>query len=205
MKQWVLAARPRTLPAAIAPVVLGCAICDKPHAGAALAALLGAVLIQIATNFANDYFDFVKGADNDERVGPKRATQAGLVTPDQMKWAFILTFALTVPFILYLTVRGGWPLMVIGISSIASGVLYTGGPLPTGYMGLGEVASPCTASWRLAFMCVLVSPPAAFAICIRCRPKQHLVVTPFLFGPGFTLRSQCRSTISTLTNDLASM
>jgi 1,4-dihydroxy-2-naphthoate octaprenyltransferase len=139
MKHWILAARLRTLPAAIAPVLLGWSICEQRHTGAAVAALLGAILIQIATNFANDYFDFINGADTDERVGPTRATQAGLITPPQMKWAFIITFALTLPIIGYLTLRGGWPIIWIGIASIASGILYTGGPKPLGYMGLGDV------------------------------------------------------------------
>ena len=139
MKHWILAARLRTLPAAIAPVLLGWSICEDRHTGAAVAALLGAILIQIATNFANDYFDFINGADTDDRVGPTRATQAGLITPSQMKWAFIITFALTIPIIGYLTVRGGWPIIWIGIASIASGILYTGGPKPLGYMGLGDV------------------------------------------------------------------
>ena len=79
MKHWILAARLRTLPAAIAPVLLGWSICEDRHTGAAVAALLGAILIQIATNFANDYFDFINGADTDDRVGPTRATQAGLI------------------------------------------------------------------------------------------------------------------------------
>jgi 1,4-dihydroxy-2-naphthoate polyprenyltransferase len=139
MRHWILAARIRTLPAAIAPVILGCAICEKPHLLAALSALIGAILIQIGTNFANDYFDFVNGADNDERIGPTRATQAGLITPKQMKTAFLITFALTIPIISYLTMRGGWPIVWIGILSIASGILYTGGPKPLGYMGLGDI------------------------------------------------------------------
>jgi 1,4-dihydroxy-2-naphthoate polyprenyltransferase len=139
IQDWVLASRLRTLPAAIAPVLLGWSICENKHALAALAALFGAILIQIATNFANDYFDFVNGADTEDRIGPTRATQAGLIKPHQMKWAFILTFALTLPIIGYLTIRGGMPVVWIGITSIASGILYTGGPKPLGYMGLGDV------------------------------------------------------------------
>ena len=139
IQDWVLASRLRTLPAAIAPVLLGWSICENKHALAALAALFGAILIQIATNFANDYFDFINGADTEDRIGPTRATQAGLIKPHQMKWAFILTFALTLPIIGYLTIRGGMPVVWIGITSIASGILYTGGPKPLGYMGLGDV------------------------------------------------------------------
>ena len=139
MKHWIMASRLRTLPAAIAPVLLGWSICEDKHTLAAIAALLGAILIQIATNFANDYFDFVNGADTDDRIGPTRATQAGLIQPHQMKWAFILTFGLTLPIIGYLTIRGGMPIIWIGTASIASGILYTGGPKPLGYMGLGDI------------------------------------------------------------------
>jgi len=139
MKTWIMAARIRTLPAAIAPVILGCAICTRPDLFPAIAALMGAILIQIATNFANDYFDFVNGADNDDRIGPTRATQAGLISPQQMKWAFIGTFALTIPIIIYLYLHAGQAILWIGLFSIISGILYTGGPKPLGYMGLGDI------------------------------------------------------------------
>jgi len=142
MKDWILAARLRTLPAAIAPVLIGCSIAYQDggfHLLAAVMALLGAILIQIGTNFANDYFDFINGADTEERIGPTRATQAGLITPQSMRLAFILTFALVLPIIGYMAVRGGWPLIIVGILSIISGILYTGGPKPLGYMGLGDL------------------------------------------------------------------
>ena len=139
MRDWVLAARLRTLPAAIAPVLLGWSVCSDRQLLPAAMALLGAILIQIATNFANDYFDFINGADTEARVGPTRATQAGLITPASMRWAFILTFALTLPIIAFLTMRGGVVIIAIGIASIISGILYTGGPKPLGYMGLGDI------------------------------------------------------------------
>ena len=142
LRTWIMASRLRTLPAAIAPVLIGCAmvIADGHfHVVAATAALLGAIVIQIGTNYANDYFDFVNGADNDKRVGPTRATAAGLIAPQSMRRAFIATFALTIPIIVYLTLRGGWPVVVIGVTSVLSGILYTGGPRPLGYMGLGDV------------------------------------------------------------------
>jgi len=139
MKDWILAARLRTLPAAIAPVLLGWAICSNKQTLPAIMALLGAILIQIATNFANDYFDFINGADTEERVGPTRANQAGLITPKAMKWAFIFTFGLTLPIIAFLTIQGGMVIVGIGIASIISGILYTGGPRPLGYMGLGDI------------------------------------------------------------------
>jgi 1,4-dihydroxy-2-naphthoate octaprenyltransferase len=109
------------------------------HLPSALAALLGALFIQIGTNFANDYFDFKKGADTKERIGPVRATSAGLIKADTMKRAFIATFALAFIIGLYLIYRGGWPILAIGLSSILFGVLYTGGPYPLGYNGLADI------------------------------------------------------------------
>ena len=142
LRIWIQAARLRTLPAAIAPVVIGVALAVRSshfHFWAAASALFGALIIQIGTNFANDYFDFVKGTDNDDRIGPPRATQAGLVKPSTMKMAFILTFAALTPFAIYLSIRGGWPLALIGVLSVICGILYTGGPKPLGYLGLGDI------------------------------------------------------------------
>jgi 1,4-dihydroxy-2-naphthoate octaprenyltransferase len=139
---WLSASRPRTLPAAIAPVVIGTAMALADgglHWGAALAALLGALLIQIGTNLANDYFDFVKGADTAARKGPRRATQAGLVSPATMWRATLITFGLAALVGLYLVARGGWPVVGIGVASILAGLLYTGGPMPYGYRGLGDL------------------------------------------------------------------
>ena len=139
---WLLAVRPKTLGAALAPILIGTVMAfeeGKGHAGAALASLLGALLIQIGTNFSNDYFDFIKGADTEERLGPMRATQAGLVTPEVMLKNFVFVFGLAVLVGVYLVFRGGWPIVIIGILSIASGILYTGGPMPLGYMGLGDL------------------------------------------------------------------
>jgi len=142
IKTWVLAGRPKTLPAALVPVIMGTAMAYGDgvyHIPAALAALLGALLIQIGTNFVNDYADFKKGTDNGERIGPLRVTQAGLVTPTQMKFAIALVFFLTVLAGLYLVYRGGWPVVIIGVLSIVSGALYTAGPYPLGYLGLGDI------------------------------------------------------------------
>ncbi len=139
---WIEASRPKTLPAAAAPVIMGSAMAFHDggfHLPAALAALLGALLIQIGTNYANDYFDFKKGADNHERLGPRRATQTGLIAPAVMKRAFILTFTLAFIIGLYLIFRGGWPILLIGLLSILFGILYTGGPYPLGYNGLGDI------------------------------------------------------------------
>lgn len=139
---WAGAARARTLPASVAPVLIGVVLAWNDglgHAPAALAALVGAILIQVGTNYANDYFDWLKGADTAERQGPRRAVQSGLVSPEAMRRATILVFALAILVGLYLVARGGWPIVVVGVASIACGVLYTGGPWPLGYRGLGDV------------------------------------------------------------------
>lgn len=143
VKVWLLAARPKTLPAAVAPVVIGSAIAYHDagmlHWPSFVCALIGAILIQIGTNFANDYFDFVKGTDTAERIGPTRATQAGLIKPETMRLAFIVAFALALIPGAYIIYRGGWPYLAIGVVSIICGILYTGGPFPLGYLGLGDV------------------------------------------------------------------
>lgn len=139
---WLSAARPRTLPAAAAPVLVGMAVAAYEgffNLGPALAALVGALLIQIGTNFANDVFDFQKGADTSDRLGPTRATQAGWVTPQHMLAATALTFGLAVLVGVYLVWVGGWPIVVIGVLSIVCGLAYTGGPFPLGYNGLGDL------------------------------------------------------------------
>jgi len=139
---WLQAVRPKTLPAAIAPVVIGTCMAYGDGAWSVpvtVAIFLAAVLIQIGTNFANDYFDFIKGTDRADRVGPTRATAAGLVTPLQMRSATTLVFGLAAVLGLYLTWIGGWPIAAIGVASIASGVLYTAGPFALGYLGLGEL------------------------------------------------------------------
>ncbi len=139
---WLMATRPKTLPAAAAPVVVGTALAYADGALAwlpAVAALVGALLIQVGTNFANDYYDFVKGADTHERVGPTRVTQAGLLSPHTVKLGMMVTFALAVGVGSYLVWVGGWPIVAIGVASIIAGVAYTGGPWPLGYNGLGDV------------------------------------------------------------------
>jgi len=141
-RAWFLATRPKTLAAAAVPVAVGTAVAYASGHLAwlpAIAALLGALLIQIGTNLANDYFDFKKGADTHERLGPLRVTQAGLLTETAVRNAMIGTFALSAVVGSYLVAVGGWPIAVIGILSILSGVAYTGGPFPLGYNGLGDV------------------------------------------------------------------
>jgi 1,4-dihydroxy-2-naphthoate octaprenyltransferase len=128
---------------AAAPVIVGTALAladDRSRALPAAAALLGALLIQIGANLANDVFDFERGADTDQRIGPPRATQLGLLTPRQMKLGTAAAFAAAVAVGLYLVAVGGWPIVLIGAFSIAAGLAYTGGPFAFGYHGLGEVA-----------------------------------------------------------------
>ncbi len=139
---WILAARPKTLWAAAAPVIIGAAIAFYDaafHVPAFMAGLLGAIFIQIGTNFANDLFDFKKNTDTHDRVGPLRVTQAGLVSPSQMRTATIMAFSVAFVIGIYLVYRGGWPIVAIGLASILFGVLYTGGPYPLGYNGLGDI------------------------------------------------------------------
>lgn len=138
---WILAARPRTLTAAVVPVLVGTGLAFHERSFAmwpALAALLGAVLIQVGTNLANDYFDHKKGADAGRR-GPTRVTQAGLVTEGQMRRAIVVAFTGAILCGIYLAAIGGWPIVVIGLLSILSGLAYTGGPYPLGYHGLGDL------------------------------------------------------------------
>jgi 1,4-dihydroxy-2-naphthoate polyprenyltransferase len=137
-----MAARPRTLPAAIAPVLVGTSLAIRYgtfHPIAFIAALLGAILIQIGTNLSNDYSDARRGADSDERIGPVRVTAGGLVPPRQVLIATYLTFGAAVLCGAYLIAVAGWALLAVGAASILAGVLYTGGPRPYGYEGLGEV------------------------------------------------------------------
>lgn len=139
---WVMAARPKTLWAAVAPVVVGSALAyseERFHWWTGLAALCGALLLQIAANLANDLDDFERGTDTAERLGPLRVTQAGLVTPRQMRVAVSVAIAFSLVPGLYLIMRGGWPILAIGVAGIISALLYTGGRVAYGYRGLGEI------------------------------------------------------------------
>lgn len=144
MRIWLMAARPRTLPAAIAPVLVGSAaavelVGDLPRWGALFAALAGSILIQIGTNLANDYSDAKRGADTADRLGPVRVTSAGLVTPQRVLRATWIAFAAAIACGIYIATVAGIGIFIIGLIGIAAGVLYTGGPRPYGYSGLGEV------------------------------------------------------------------
>ena len=137
---WVSALRPKTLWAAVAPIYMASAMCWEAgyfHVLSFCVVLLVALLIQIGTNLANDYFDFRKGSDTEARIGPTRVTQAGLVKPESVRTAFVLVFLLAIILGSYLLFRGGWPILIIGLTSVLLGVLYTGGPWPLAYIGLG--------------------------------------------------------------------
>lgn len=139
---WVIASRPKTLPAAAAPVILGSAVAFADgtfQPGPALAALIGALLLQIGANISNDYFDFKKGADTAARLGPLRVTQSGLLTPRQVVAGMIVVFGLAALIGIYLIAAAGWAVAVMGGLAIVSALAYTGGPYPLGYNGLGEV------------------------------------------------------------------
>jgi 1,4-dihydroxy-2-naphthoate octaprenyltransferase len=139
---WVMAARVRTLPAAVAPVLVGTSLAlgaGRFRALAFVAALLGAVFIQVGTNLSNDYSDARRGADTEDRLGPVRVTAGGLVPPGMVLFATYVTFGLAVLCGAYLVAVAGWELLAVGAASILAGVLYTGGPRPYGYEGLGEV------------------------------------------------------------------
>jgi len=145
IRVWLLAARPATLPAAVVPVLVGTGAAlhglHELHERVFLLTLVAALLIQIGTNFANDVSDFHRGADAGERLGPLRVTQGGLVSPRQVLQATYITFGLALLIGLYLIVveGGGWPILLIGVLCLAAGVLYTGGPWPFGYHGLGDL------------------------------------------------------------------
>lgn len=142
IKIWLVSTRPRTLPAASAPIIMGLALAFYDVRISVLIAvftLISALLIQIGTNLANDYFDFIKGTDTDKRVGPVRLIQAGMIKKNEMLAAFIITFAIAIFFGVFLVMRGGYPVLIIGFFAVLFGILYTAGPAPLGYIGLGDI------------------------------------------------------------------
>src|SRR5215208_5725269 len=143
MRLWLMAARPRTLPAAISPVLVGTAAAVEQvsdiRVGPFLAALVGSIFIQIGTNLANDYSDARRGADTADRLGPVRVTSSGLVVPRRVLIATWVAFAVAVAAGIYLATVAGIVILIVGAASILAGVLYTGGPRPYGYAGLGEL------------------------------------------------------------------
>jgi 1,4-dihydroxy-2-naphthoate octaprenyltransferase len=142
LQVWLLAIRPKTLPAAAASAIVGTAAAFYEHMfqwGPALACLLAALLLQIGANLANDVFDYYRGADTQARLGPLRVTQAGLLKPRQVLLGMWVVFALAALLGVYLFLQAGWPVLLIGIASIAAALAYSGGPIPFGYYGLGDL------------------------------------------------------------------
>jgi 1,4-dihydroxy-2-naphthoate octaprenyltransferase len=139
---WLLSVRPRTLSAAATPVFVGTGLAAAAgtfRLAPAAAALIGALFIQIGTNLANDYYDFVRGGDTEDRVGPVRVTQAGLIAPRQVWWGMVVALVAALVVGVYLVSVGGWPIVWIGLASLVCAVAYTGGPFPLAYHGLGDV------------------------------------------------------------------
>jgi 1,4-dihydroxy-2-naphthoate octaprenyltransferase len=182
---YVVGARPKTLLVAVAPVLVGLGASvravgpDHVRWPSALAALVGAIFITIGTNFANDVFDYEKGADTEDRLGPLRVTQAGLLSPRAVKGAMAASFAIAFCAGIFLFIATGWPVIAIGLASIVSGMAYTGGPFPLGYNGLGEVfvfvffglVAVCGTNYvstgslhRLAWFAAIA--PGALAMCV---------------------------------------
>ncbi len=142
LETWILASRPKTLLAAVVPVVIGTSIVSyetKVNIIAAGFALVCSILIQVGTNFVNDLYDFLSGADNEYRKGPTRALASGLLTVSEMKLAIIFVFSLTFLLGLYLVYISSWITLLIGLLSIFAGIAYTAGPYPLAYNGLGDI------------------------------------------------------------------
>jgi len=171
-----MACRPKTLMASISPIMIATAMAfgdGIEHFPTAAICLFAALTIQIGTNLANDYFDFKKGADTEERIGPVRVTQAGLIKPEDVKLAFISVFGIAALTSIWLMMRGGWPIALIGILSILSGLFYTAGPRPLGYMGLGDV-----------FVLIFFGPVAVAGTYYVQSFEINMAVILAGFGPG---------------------
>ena len=142
MHRWIIAARLKTLPAGISPVIVGVSLAF--HDGQfsffiGFMTLIASILLQIGSNFANDLYDFIKGSDRSDRLGPVRATQSGLIAPSEMKKGMIIVFIFALLVGLYLAFVGGWPIVIIGLVAIFGAIIYTGGPYPLGYHGWGDL------------------------------------------------------------------
>jgi len=171
---WLLASRPKTLPAAIAPVLVGTALAYREGAfvlPAAVAALAVALLLQVGANFANDYFDFFKGADTPERIGPVRVVASGLLSPRKLRVGMIVVFGAATLAGLYLVFRGGVPLLIVGAGVILAAIAYTGGPWPFGYYGLGDA---------VVFLCFgfIAVAGTYYVQALRLTPLAFLVAVP---------------------------
>ncbi|MBN2123249.1 MAG: 1,4-dihydroxy-2-naphthoate polyprenyltransferase [Deltaproteobacteria bacterium] len=179
LRVWSLAVRPRTLPAAVSPVLLGAAAAFADECFRclpALAALLGAILLQIGVNLANDYFDCVKGVDTGDRLGPPRVTQSGLIPADRVMTAMVAAFLFAAGVGLYLTAVAGWPVLAVGVASILAALLYSSGPFPLANHGLGDFfaffffgpVAVCGTYYvqvlHVSLLCAILSLPVGFLV-----------------------------------------
>ncbi len=189
LRVWILAARPKTLAASLAPVLVGTAMAVEAGSGAPVAAaftFLSATLIQVGVNYHNDYTDYLQGADTDDRVGPLRVTQAGLVAPTTMRRATIAVFGAAVAAGAYLIYRGGWPIFVIGIASIATAIWYTAGPYSLAALGLADLAV-------FLFFGPVAVGGAYYVQALACPPEVLVAgVGPGLFSVGILLVNNIR-------------
>lgn len=177
IQAWILASRPKTLPAAVGPVLVGTAAAYRDgylNLLVTALALLGAISLQIESNFANDYFDFIKGVDNEKRVGPTRALQAGLLTKKEMQVGIIVNIFVSGLIGLYLIYVGGLPILVIGVSSIIFAILYSGGPYPLSALGLGDL-------FVFMFFGLVAVPGTYFVISGTINPLVFLLSIPVGF------------------------
>ena len=191
-KVWLMAARPQTLPAGAAPVVVGVGLAVRNGVFSplpAVAALVGALLIQVGTNLANDYYDAVKGADTDEREGFTRVTQSGLVAPERVRLAAAGSFGAAALVGLYIAYIGGLPILVVGILAILSGIAYTGGPYPLGYHGLGDLfvfvffgVVAVTGTYYVQAVDVLVGSPFPLTVPPNTVPAEAVVASLAMAG-----------------------
>jgi len=192
VKVWLMAIRPQTLPAGAAPVIVGTGIAVRNDVFSllpALAALVGALLIQIGTNLANDYYDAVKGADTDEREGFTRVTQSGLVAPERVRLGAAVSFGAAMLVGLYIAYVGGLPILVVGVLGILSGIAYTGGPYPLGYHGLGDFfvfvffgVFAVTGTYYVQAVDVLVGSPFPLTVPPGTVPVEALVASLAMAG-----------------------
>lgn len=196
-KIWLMAFRPKTLMASICPVMIGTAMAfgdGIQHFPTAAVCLLGALAIQIGTNLANDYFDFKKGADTHERIGPTRVTQAGLVKPGAIIFAFSFMFFLSAVCGYFIYQRAGWPILAIALASILSGLLYTAGPKPLGYLGMGDL-----------FVFIFFGPVAVAGTYYAQSLEFNLAIVLAGIAPGLlSVAILCVNNLRDIQNDLKS-
>ncbi|WP_372652975.1 1,4-dihydroxy-2-naphthoate polyprenyltransferase [Halobacteriovorax sp.] len=176
-KAWIMASRPKTLTAASGPVILGTALAYNETQNISFIifalTLLAALSMQVGTNLVNDYYDAIRGTDSDDRLGPTRVTQTGLIEPKKVKLGFILCFLFAVLVSIYLMIIGGWTIIIMGICCILAAYCYTGGPFPLSHYALGEV-----------FALIFFGPVAVWGTYYLQYQSLNLDIIILGFGPG---------------------